>query len=1478
MKRLGGVDLNDKEVVKAKLEAFIAEMQAKKNDPGANSGYYITTARTYLKESGNELTMRVRIQAIEDEIYAINKPQSHSPGEIRRSSSCLQPMNKLLLALVVAFAPMLSAIGDASPRGRLSLNKGWLFHQGDIPFPEVTGHTMTYQSTKAGAALGAAAQAFDDTGWSEVDLPHDWASHSPISKYANIAQGYRERGFGWYRRHFQVDPADRGKHFELQFDGVSTHCTVWVNGTVVHRNWCGYTSFSADITPLLKYGDEFNSVAVRVDAEAQEGWWYEGAGIYRHTWLVKRSPVHIVTDGVFTQPLRAPDGKWSIPAEVTIANSGGKHAKPKVEVTLLDPEGKPVGTASQSCEVAALGGATAKLTLAVKNPRLWSVDSPTMYSVKTVLKDGDSVLDETVTPAGFRTLRFDAATGFYLNDKPLKIQGVCVHQDHAGVGVAMPDSMWEFRVRKLKEMGVNAIRCSHHPPAAEFLQVCDRLGMLVMDEARNFKTSPEYIRQLEWMVRRDRNHPSVFMWSVFNEEPFQGTEVGYEMTRRLVAAVKRLDTTRPVTAAMSGGYLTPLNVSHAVDVMGFNYHQKEYDAFHKLYPNLPILRSEDTSGFITRGEYESNMEKQTADSRDTCAARWGATHRDGWKKIAERPFIAGGFVWTGFDYAGEPTPFEWPSASSSSGIYDLCGFPKSAFFIHQAHWRKDKDVLEVIPHWNWPGREGQSIRVMALSNADTVELFLNGKSLGEKPVDPIDMVEWDVTYEPGVLLAVGKKHGCEVSRKLVETTGDADSLELVPDRNTISGDGRDAMPVTVRAVDAKGREVPTAMNPVKFSLQGGADIIGLGNGDPRCHEPQKGNQRSLFNGLAQVILQTREGASGSLTLRAESAGLAPAELKIPIRAAPSPPSFPTARYEQRIERGWKASPGFASKPDPLIKFDSNDMNTWPTVTPGTPLVRSGGPWSAFSASFEPFANMQRDGGVLAFRGILGKAEVWIDGKLAATKAEFDDAPLVAPFLSGNTKRSVRILFESDADKPVGFTAPISVVPAVPKALNAQGEMVGEVTPNSALLQSRLTAIPGPELDADGDIPGIAGQARFEWSEYENFTKSQLTPSIEAQADSDFIIRSRLADLQPGTRYFYRLVFEDGRKGATRSFKTLDPEAKGVSFTIGSCMNYLAFTTGVSNGGGPVTASEEDKQLGYPSFVAMQKLNPDFFIGAGDVVYYSFPLDAPAKTLPGMRKKWHEQFRFPRMAEFFTSTPTYWLKDDHDFRFDDADQSGDKPPLASTGMSIFREQMPIHPAGDQSTPNYRTLRISKDVQLWFLEGRDHRSDNKSLDGPAKSLWGAAQREWLERTLAASAAKWKILISPTPMVGPDRASKSDNHTNHAGFRAEADSFFAWLQKKDIKNVLILCGDRHWQYHSVHPTGVEEFSVGALNDENSIKGLKPGDPKSTDPDSLVKQLYQYTEPTGGFVHVTANPDSTLKIQFFDDRGVPLHELTKK
>jgi len=333
----------------------------------------------------------------------------------------------------------------------------------------------------------------------------------------------------------------------------------------------------------------------------------------------------------------------------------------------------------------------------------------------------------------------------------------------------------------------------------------------------------------------------------------------------------------------------------------------------------------------------------------------------------------------------------------------------------------------------------------------------------------------------------------------------------------------------------------------------------------------------------------------------------------------------------------------------------------------------------------------------------------------------------------------------------------------------------------------------------------------------------------------------------------------------------------LSFCMGNCMHYQAFTSGHANGGGPVTATIEDKQLGYPVFAAMKKLRPDFFIGAGDIVYYDFPAEHPARTATEMRKKWHEQFRFPRLVDFFGSTPSYWLKDDHDFRFDDADQSGEKLPAPSTGQNIFREQMPSLPAGDNHTPSYRTHRVSKDVQLWFLEGRDYRSDNKLPDTAAKSIWGAEQRAWLERTLEESDATWKIIITPTPMVGPDRASKSDNHTNPAGFRAEADSFFAWLTKEKMKNVLIFCGDRHWQYHSIHPTGIEEFSVGALNDENSIAGMNPGDKASTDPDGLIRQPYIYPEPTGGFIHVRTSGDGQLTIEFRDDHGKVLHEVVK-
>ena len=452
---------------------------------------------------------------------------------------------------------------------------------------------------------------------------------------------------------------------------------------------------------------------------------------------------------------------------------------------------------------------------------------------------------------------------------------------------------------------------------------------------------------------------------------------------------------------------------------------------------------------------------------------------------------------------------------------------------------------------------------------------------------------------------------------------------------------------------------------------------------------------------------------------------------------------------------------------------------------------------------------------------------------------------------------------------------------VTTSFHAQGEFAGEPTDHSVLLQSRLTSVPGPLLDANGDIPGAEGRACFEWSENDSFRPSQRTPLLEAKAESDYILRTLIDGLREGTRYFYRLVFENGTEGPTRTFRSLSPTGDHVSFCMGNCMNYYPFMTGQPNGDGPVTATSEDKRLGYPSFAAMQRLNPDFFIGAGDTVYYDFPKDSPAQTVPQLRKKWHEQFRFPRLIGFFGTCGSFWMKDDHDFRFDDADLTGDRLPSATTGKDRFLEQVPMHTAGDTKSPNYRTHRISRDLQIWFLEGRDYRSDNQSPPDPHKSIWGEAQRKWLETTLLSSPAKWKIIVSPTPMVGPDRANKSDNHTNPKGFRAEADSFFHWINEKKVQHILILCGDRHWQYHSIHPSGVEEFCCGALNDENSISGIAPGDPASTDPQATIQQPYLYPNPTGGFLQVDLSPNSkgksSLTLSFYDDTGKLLHQVVK-
>ena len=424
------------------------------------------------------------------------------------------------------------------------------------------------------------------------------------------------------------------------------------------------------------------------------------------------------------------------------------------------------------------------------------------------------------------------------------------------------------------------------------------------------------------------------------------------------------------------------------------------------------------------------------------------------------------------------------------------------------------------------------------------------------------------------------------------------------------------------------------------------------------------------------------------------------------------------------------------------------------------------------------------------------------------------------------------------------------------------------------------------MNADGDIDGAPGVVRFEFATNADFNDSQLTKWRKAEAASDFIVRAKLTGLKSGTEYHYRAQIgnsrESAQRGPRRTFRTLPGPDKNtaVSFCVGSCMIYDRFVKGENANKTPSATPPEERELGYPSFTAMTKLKPDFFIGTGDIVYYDYPRskeEPAAQILPELRKKWHEQFRFPRLVEFFAQTPAYWSKDDHDFRFDDADLTGDRLPETRIGIDLFREQLLIVAAGDHDSPTYRTHRVSEHLQIWLTEGRDYRSPNKMDDGPEKSLWGAEQREWLQRTLKESDATWKILISPTPMVGPDDATKTDNHTNLGGFRHEADSFFNWLKENEISGFMTFCGDRHWQYYSIHPIGVEEFCAGALNDENARGGRRPGDPRSTDPEGLIKQPFKYPKPTGGFLHVQSRENGSLRIEFRDDLGEILHAVEK-
>jgi len=793
-----------------------------------------------------------------------------------------------------------------APRERLLFDFGWKFTFGhgtdpskDLGFGFGQGDfakTGEFKFAKAG---------FDDSKWRALDLPHDWAVELDFVRddslrshgFKPLGRRYPETSVGWYRRVFEIPESDSGRRITVEFDGAFRDVLVFVNGCFAGRNNNGYSAFRFDISDFLVYGGK-NCIAVRVDASFGDGWFYEGAGIYRHVWLTKTDAVHL---GNWESTVRtAMNGNSATLAlAAVVENEGARAASAKVAWRIFDAKGAEVAAAEAPAQTIAAGGAAGySATARIVNPALWSVDEPNLYSAVVAVESDGNVRDAERISFGVRTAVFDPEKGFFLNGKPLKIQGTCNHQDHAGVGAALPDRLQWFRLAVLREMGCNAVRTSHNQPTPELVEACDRMGMLMMCETRQMSSNPEAMQQLELMVKRYRNSPSIIIWSVGNEEfLLQGemADQGARIAGRMVRLCHQLDPTRAVSGAVNSD--NEKGVSEAFDIIGFNYNEQFPDAFHQKHPKRPVYGSETSSAIGTRGEYATDPLRNTVNSYDA-AVPWGKTAEAWWRFYAAREWMAGGFAWTGFDYRGEPTPYGWPSINSQFGIVDMCGFPKDNFYYYKAWWRKEP-ALHLFPHWNWHGREGDEIRVWTYSNLDEVELFLNGRSMGKQEVPPLGHVEWKVKYEPGAIEARGSKDGRVVLTEKRETTGAAVSIRLTADRTEIDADGEDIAILTVEVLDDKGRPVPTANNRIGFKVSGAGKLIGVGNGDPNCQESDKEPVRSLFNGLAQVILQSTR-RPGEIRIEAVKEGwdgpeLMPAKLAIATRAVQPRPSVPVVR-------------------------------------------------------------------------------------------------------------------------------------------------------------------------------------------------------------------------------------------------------------------------------------------------------------------------------------------------------------------------------------------------------------------------------------------------------------------------------------------------------------------------------------------------------------------------------------------------------
>jgi beta-galactosidase len=800
----------------------------------------------------------------------------------------------LLLCLLVAY--MLPVCAQQKPvRSVISFNQNWVFNLGDVN--------------------NAQDNTFDDSQWRKLSLPHDWSIEGEFSKNnpATPEGGALPGGIGWYRKTFTLPAGDKNKLVYIAFDGVYQRSDVWINGHHLGFRPNGYISFQYNLTPYLNYGDKKNTIAVKVDNSHQpNSRWYSGSGIYRNVWLTTVNKIAVDHWGTFVTTPTVTKATATINLKTSIKNLSGKPQQVNVISTIYNAAGLQITGATLANVTVQDTLAAVNQILTVKTPVLWSVDKPYLYKVVTKVISGGVAVDTYETPLGIRYFNFDADKGFSLNGKPLKILGVCDHHDLGALGAAINTRALERQLQILKEMGCNAIRTSHNPPAPELLDLTDKMGFIVMDEAfdcwQKGKEKYDYHlffdewskRDLEDQVLRDRNHPSVIMWSIGNEIPQQADTSGFRLAIELAKIVHSLDLSRPITAANNNpDTRNQIIKSGAVDLVGYNYHHNELPKFHERYPGKIFIGSETTSALETRGVYDmpsdsirrwpvaknSNQKMNddfTVSAYDNVSARWGSTHEESWKVIKKYDFLSGMFIWTGFDYLGEPTPYSWPARSSYFGIIDLAGFPKDVYYMYQSEWT-NTPVLHLLPHWNW--QPGKTVDVWAYyNNADNVELFLNGKSLGAKSKVGDELhVMWRVPFQPGTLKAVShNKKGQVILTTEVKTAGLPSKLELTADRKVINADGNDLSFITVKVLDKDGNVVPNADNTINFKINGEAFLAGVDNGDPINHDSFKASWRKAFHGLALAIIQAKQNA-GFVTVTATSNGLQTATINIETR-------------------------------------------------------------------------------------------------------------------------------------------------------------------------------------------------------------------------------------------------------------------------------------------------------------------------------------------------------------------------------------------------------------------------------------------------------------------------------------------------------------------------------------------------------------------------------------------------------------------